>query len=488
VRITVNQQCKTPYFRQITNQLKGMILRGEIPQGTMLPSERAMAKLCGVHRNTVIKAYHELKADGFVTSSQGKGYRTVYRQQEESRRTEPINWSCLIRNKVQDMDPTYDLLFSRSHQEGRISFAGGLAAPDIYSEEAVASIHRSLKQCGEEMNPYQCVPHQGMEELRAQLSLFLQGKGIRANARQIQVTAGTAQAVSFLSEILLDRGDAVLVEEPMPPDLYRFFCLRDAKVVPVPTNEEGIVVESVEALLQKYHPKLIYVNSSYHDPSGVITSLSRRKELLELSWRCGVPIVESDAASELYLEERQMPSYAALDRVGSVIYLYSFDMTFLPGIRMACVSAPRPVIENMNKIVALRMTYLDGPSQLLLYHCLKTGIYQKTLERMRQSYREKRDLMYRLLQPLLSMGARCDLPLGGIYLWLRLPDDTVRIEALRRCAERKGVLFIPGFLFFPFGTGGEQYIRLNYSYPSTEQIQQGIPLLIEAVNEAREEK
>ena len=95
--------------------------------------------------------------------------------------------------------------------------------------------------------------------------------------------------------------------------------------------------------------------------------------------------------------------------------------------------------------------------------------------------------MYELLQPLFDMGAKCDLPRGGVYLWLRLPDDTVRVEALRRCAAKKGVMFVPGFLFFPFGTGGEQYIRLNYSFPSEEQIRQGIPLLIDAVHEAEEE-
>lgn len=488
MRITVNQQSKTPYFRQIANQLKGMILRGEIPQGTTLPSERVMAKLCGVHRNTVIKAYYELKADGFIASSQGKGYQTVYRKEEENHRAEQVHWSRLIRNKVQDMDSTYDLLFSRFPQEGKISFAGGLVAPDVYSREAIASVHLCLRDYGGNMNFYQCVPYQGMEHLRAQLAIFLQGKGIRVGARQIQVTASTAQSISFLSELLLDRGDAVLIEEPMTPDLYRFFSVRDIKVVPVPIDGEGIVVESIEALISQYQPKLLYVNSSYHDPRGVITSLARRKELLRLSWRFGIPIVESDASSELYFEEPQIPSYAALDQTGSVIYLYSFDMTFLPGIRIACVAAPRPVIDYMNKIIAFRMAYFGRPSQLLLYHCLKTEIYQKTLKQMRISYREKRDLMYELLKPLFAMGASCNLPQGGIYLWLRLPDDMVRVETLRRCAEKKDVLFIPGFVFFPFGTGGEQYIRLNYSYPSKEEIQRGIPLLIEAVNEAKEEK
>ena len=487
MRITVNQQCKTPYFRQITNQIKGMILRGEVPQGTMLPSERAMAKLCNVHRNTVIKAYHELKADGFITSAQGKGYRTVYSSESGRGRPEAINWSSLIRSEVQDMETTYDLLFSQSYRGDRISFAGDQIAPDIYSEDVIAALHEAMRQYSDEnggrVGLYHHIQPRGMEELLGQLSLFFQGKGINFSPRQIQMVADVNQAITLLGELLLQRGDTVLMEEPMSPDRYRIFQLKDVKVVPVPTDEQGIITESAESLIQKHHPKLIHVNSSYHDPSGVITSLSRRKERLDLSHRYGVTILEDDAASELYYEGEQMPSYASLDRGKSVIYLYSFDMTFLPGVPIGCVAAPRPVIEHLSKVVALQGTCLDSTSQMLLYQCLKTGIYQEMLERMRCSYREKRDLMYRLLQPLLQMGGQCRLPQGGVYLWLRLPDGAARVEELSRRARKKDVLFIPGFLFFPFGTGGEEYIRLNYSFASKEQIQRGIPRLIEAVNE-----
>ena len=95
--------------------------------------------------------------------------------------------------------------------------------------------------------------------------------------------------------------------------------------------------------------------------------------------------------------------------------------------------------------------------------------------------------MYQMLQPLFDLGAHCDLPEGGVYLWIRLPDDMIRTDKLRKCADKRGILFVPGFLFFPYGTGGEEYIRLNFSFPTEEQIAEGIPKLIEAVKEAIEE-
>ncbi len=468
-----------------------MILKGEVPGGTMLPSERVMAELCHVHRNTVIKAYHELKADGFITSSQGKGYMTVYRQQEEMCVPEPVNWNCLIRSQVQDMETTYDLLFSRSYQNTSISFAGGMIAPEIYERKAMNSIQRLLAQRAEDqpllVDAYRYTHHQGMVELRNQLALFFQGKGISIGAGQIQVVSDSNQAIDFLVEMLLKNGDVVFVEEPTSPDLYRTLQLKNIKVLTVPTDSDGILVSAVESMIQKHHPKIICVHSGYQDPSGVSTTLERRKELLELCYRYGIPILEGDDSSELYYNGEQPVSYLALDRGNAVIHVYSFDLTFTPGVRLACVLGPRQVIDNMSKIVAMRLTCFDSLSQMVLYQCLKNGIYDEALRKMRDLYRRKRDLMYEQLQPLFEMGATCRLPEGGVFLWIRLPDDTVRIDKVRKFAEKRGVLFVPGFLFFPYGTGGEQFIRLNFSFASEEQILEGIPLLIEAVKEAMEE-
>lgn len=489
MRITINQQCKTPYFRQITNQIKAMILKGEIPDGTILPSERTMAELCKVHRNTVIKAYHELKADGFITSSQGKGYITVYRQQEEDHDPEPVNWESKIRGQVQDMDTTYDLLFSRSYDKNKISFAGGMISPEIYNQETMNGLQRMLAcRSGNQsllVDAYNYTHHQGMIELRNQLVLFFKGKGINTTARQIQVVADAGQAINFLTEMLLEAGDVVFVEEPTSPDVYRSFQLKNIRIVTMPIDSDGVVVSVLESLIRKHRPKLICVHSGYQDPAGVCTTLERRKALLELSYRYGIPILETDDTSELYYESTQPIPYMSLDRGNSVISVYSFGLTFTPGVKVACVLGPRQVIDNMSKIVAMRMTSFDSLSQMVLYECLQSGVYENALERMRVFYRKKRDLMLELLQPLFDMGARCIVPEGGVYLWIRLPDDTVRADKLKRHAEKRNVLFVPGHLFFPYGTGGEEYIRLNFSFPSEEQIRIGIPKLIEAVREAQ---
>lgn len=133
--IIINHNTQTPIYLQIVNQLKEMIIKGEITNGFVLPSERAMAKLLNVHRNTVIRAYMEIKAEGFLSSSRGKGYTVSYRSDtpEEEKRNDGISWSSLIKDEYLDLKITFDDLFTKSYTSGNISFAGGIASVEEYA-------------------------------------------------------------------------------------------------------------------------------------------------------------------------------------------------------------------------------------------------------------------------------------------------------------------------------------------------------------------
>lgn len=504
MNITVNHQSSTPYYLQIRNQMKEMILKGEIIDGTLLPSERMLARLTGVHRNTVIKAYNELKADGYVTASQGKGYQVTYRgseadddPEEEPEAAGPgwqprrdiISWPSLIKESFLDMETTFDDLFSRSYDNGNISFAGGIASPDSYFGEELSEILADLiaetKSKGEEQDDiYAYTPYQGLFELRQAIVLFLKGKGINVKHGEIQIVSEANQAIDFLTELLIEEGDTVLTEEPISPDAFRELKLAGANVITVPIDEDGMITDRIEPLIRKHHPKLIYVNSSFQDPTGVVMSLERRKALLALSHKYKVPILEDDGASEISYDNKAVPSLKALDTGNSVVYIYSFALTFAPGICLAFVAAPRIVIKNLSHLISLHLISFDSLSQRILCEYLQRGIYQRNIERICDSYREKRDLMCRLLEPARDLGVSFTKPGGGVYLWLRLPK-TMDLTRLIERAGKKGVTFIPGPVFFPYGTKGDQYIRLNYSYPGKQQIRRGIKLLLSAMRESR---
>ncbi|MEA4987606.1 MAG: PLP-dependent aminotransferase family protein [Anaerovorax sp.] len=504
MNITVNHRSQTPIYRQIKNQIKEMILKEELPDDSVLPSERVMAKIADVHRNTIIKAYNELKADGLISASQGKGYRVTYRSVDESsfeqnetteknedlKKSESVIWSHLIRQPVLDLETTFDDLFSRSYDNGNISFAGGIAAPESYYGPDLALILEQLiadsKESREKKDDlYAYTPYQGLFELRQAISVFLQGKGINAKHGEIQIVSETNQAIDYLTELFIEEGDVVITEEPISPDVFRELRLAGAKIITVPVDEEGMLTDRIEPLIVKYHPKFIYVNSSYHDPTGIIMSLRRRKALLKLSYQYHVPIIEDDGASEICYQEKQTPSLKALDTRNSVIYIYSFALTFAPGIRVAFVVAPRVVIKNFSHLISLRLVSFDSLSQRLLSTYMKNGTYQKNLRSICEDYRKKRDLMCECLKTAENLGVTFKKPKGGVYIWCKLPEN-MNLSRLLELAGKKGVTFIPGSVFFPYGTKGEQYIRLNYSYPGLEQIEKGMSLLVEAMEQSLE--
>lgn len=483
--ITICHHTATPIYLQIVNQIKEMILKGEITDGFVLPSERSLARHLNVHRNTIIKAYMELKAEDFLASSRGIGYMVSYQIDpvHEDRAGNAISWSSIIKDEYLDLKITFDDLFSKSCSSTSISFAGGIASAEEYGKEELALILSDIIT-SDNIDAYSFTPYQGNQVLRQHLAYFMMTKGIQAKPAEIQVLQETNQALDYLAALLIKPGDAVIVEEPVSPDVYRTFALAGGKVITVPIDEEGILCESLEPLILKYHPKFIYVNPDFQNPTGTVMSLVRRKALLALSHKYKLPIIEEDASSEIRFEGVRIPSLKALDKGNHVIFIYSFALTFAPGIRMAFVLADKALIKSLSYLVSIRLISLDSISQKMLSSYLEKGIYQRNLRNICADYREKRDLMCACLEEARSLGVVFQKPAGGVYLWCRLAPE-IDYHKLYVKTTEKGVSFIPGNIFYIKGSKGDNYIRLNFSYPSRLQIEKGIGILIEAILESK---
>lgn len=177
--------------------------------------------------------------------------------------------------------------------------------------------------------------------LRQKIVSLLSTKGVHASTGQIQILTETNQALDFVVMLLLKPGDTVIMEEPVSPDAYRAMELAGAHIMTVPVDEDGMDVDALERLVAEHEPELIYINSSFHDPTGTILSLERRKKVIEISNRWRIPIVEEDAASELVYAGEKLPPIKAFDTEDNIIYIYSFSLTFMPGLSLAFVVADR---------------------------------------------------------------------------------------------------------------------------------------------------
>ena len=497
MNIRIDRSTKVPMYMQIATQMKRQIFSGELAAGSTLPSERAAAKLLGVHRNTVIKAYNELKAEDLIESKQGACYmvrnpqaemrsrsRDAKSQSDASKnaksaynggRTKKVNWQAEINEKYLDMEVTFDNLFQRFASKNIISMGSGIACPEIYDRKKLASDIADVVS-GEGKTQYFYSPYKGDRLLRQQLISFLSIKGIKANIGEIQILTETNQALDFLVTLLVRPGDSVIMEEAVSPDAYRAMELAGAKIVTVPIDEDGMDCDALETAVIMAKPRLIYLNSSFHDPTGTIISQDRRKKIIEISGRYRIPIIEEDAASELVYDGPKLPPLKALDKAENVIYIYSFSLSFVPGLSLAFVVANSRLIESLSYLVSVRMMAVDWTSQKLLAKYLADGSYYSISRAFRENYMRKQELVCRSLDEMRELGISYHKPCGGVYIWCKLPDGLDSKE-FADAAYRSGLAVIPGYIFFPKKNGGRDHIRINYSFESEQRIAKGLEIL-----------
>lgn len=473
MKLKVDRNAKIPIYLQLSQQIKELIFNGSLVDGYLLPSERALANELNVHRNTIVRAYSELKDEGFLASYQGLGHRIRYRSMYYGMIRKPVNWNALIKEDYIGFDTDFDDLFSKSYEANIISFGGGAAAREPYETGEIAELFEKALNLKRD-NAYFYTPYQGDLELRNEIIDFMSRKGVITKPGNIQIFSENNQALDFIFALMLSPGDKVITQETLSPDVYRTIQLAGGKIITVPMDKDGMICENLEAFLERENPKFIYVDSSFHNPTGALLTVERRQKLLELSYKYRIPIIEEDEGSELYYDVERVPSIKSMDIGNNVIYMYSFSLTMVPGIGLSFVIADREIIDRLSKLVSVRIVTLDWAPQVLMLEYMREGIFYERLDVFRKICKEKRELMCHYLDKLVEeFHLEYQKPKGGVYIWVKLPEE-MDSRMLLDEAQKEGVTFIPGHVFYPKRFVGYNYIRLNYSYPSKAEIEQGM--------------
>lgn len=478
MKISIDRGSGTPIYTQIMEQIRRDILNGSLVDGYLLPSERKLAAELDVHRNTVTRAYMDLKGEGLIEARQGQGYRVQYHSifetmRREGKKKKSVHWDALIEDRYEGIRSSFDELYSMSYEEGFIPFGGSVAAREPYPAEEIAEYFEKALMG----QTYFHSPYQGDPGLRQEIVRLLETRGIRVRDSSIQIFSEANQTMDFVNSLLLSPGDRVITPAMMSADVYRSIQLAGGRLVRIPMDEEGMICEHLGALIETHQPKYIYIDSSFNNPTGAVMSLRRRQMLLELSYRYRIPIIEEDEGSDLYYDAPTPPSIRSMDTGNNVIYLYSFSLTFRPGLGISFVVADHAIIERLRNMVSVRLAALDWAPQMIMLEYLRNGLFVRRLDEYRSICREKRDRMDRHLQRLAPrFGLSYEKPSGGVCFWVRLPAG-MDADRLLAAAQGKGVTFIPGHLFDPTHKTGRDHIRLNFSYPSMAQIDEGMQLL-----------
>ena len=378
-------------------------------------------------------------------------------------------------------------LFSVASRPEVVSLAGGMPNISGLPMDVVGNaIDELVREHGTVAMQYGS--GQGDPVLREQICDVMRLEGIEAHPDDVVVTVGSQQAVDLVTRIFCDPGDVVICEAPSYVGALGVFRSYECDVVHAEMDEHGLVPEALRQAIANTEAagrriKFLYTIPNYHNPAGVSLSTSRRAEVLEICRQADILILEDNPYGLLGFHDEPYRALRA-DEAEGVIYLGSFSKTFAPGFRVGWVLAPHAVREKL--VLAQESATLCPPSfsQMAVSAYLSGHDWQAQVKEFREMYRERRDAMIDSLTDLMPPTARWNVPDGGFYVWLTLPEGLDAKAMLPRAVTAR-VAYVPGTAFFADGFGA-QSMRLSYCYPSPERIREGVRRLVGVVEEELE--
>jgi len=362
---------------------------------------------------------------------------------------------------------------------GVISFAGGLPAPEAFPVRDFRDAFEWVLE-HEAVPALQYGPTEGYPPLKDYLIEAMAKYEIPAVRDNILFTNGSQQALDLLGRAFIDVGDTIITGSATYLGAIQAWDVYGPRYATVQLDGQGMRMDDLEETL-KTNPgaKFIYVMPNFHNPAGTTLPLERRLRLVELAGEYGVFIVEDDPYGELRYEGQDVTPIEALHKENT-IYMSTFSKTLAPGLRLGWIVAPERAMAKLVHAKQGMDLHTSGLIQHLTYDICQRGILRAHVRKIRKLYRERRDVMIRCMEEQFPPEAEWTRPQGGLFLWVRLPERMDTKELLKLAVEEK-VAFVPGYAFYPGGSGGHNCMRLNFSNARPEMIEEGIKRLGRAI-------
>lgn len=352
-----------------------------------------------------------------------------------------------------------------------ISFAGGLPAPELFPVDGVrAAADYVLSTAGAAALQYG--PSEGYRPLREWIAEELGRRSIKTNPDEVLVTVGSQQVLDLVAKLLLNPGDVVLTENPTYLAAIQSFQTLEARFVPVPTDDDGLIPEALPELIRKHRPKLLYTIPTFQNPTGVTLKAERRATLARIAAEHGLLVLEDDPYGKLRYHGVEVPPIKHWDEAGVVLYASTFSKTIAPGLRLGWVAAPQEIFSRLLILKQAADLHTSSFDQRVAHAYLTRENQTAHIERIRHAYGERFGVMDAALREHLPSAYTWTKPEGGMFLWVTGPADLDGLALLERAIQHQ-VAFVPGRDFFP-AEGGRNHLRLNFSNSSPERIREGV--------------
>ncbi len=479
-----------PAYQRLAQAIREGILTGRFRPGERLPPTRVLASNLSLARNTILEAYEQLLAEGYLSARHGSGTFVAPDLPDRAFRAEvtaarpatgrPPQSTPLAAfgRRVLEGEASAQMRYDRTRTSA-YEFRYGTPSFDEFPIDAWRTLtKRVLDYPPKELLGYG--PTEGLPQLREALARYLQrSRGVRCSAEQVLVVNGSQQALDLAARVLLDPGDCVAVEEPGYPGARAVFAANGGAIAPVPCDSEGICVDRLPQ-----SARIAYVTPSHQFPTGAVMSAARRLDLLAWAERAGATIIEDDYDSEFRYEGRPLAALQGLDEGNRVVYTGTLSKVLLPALRLGYMVAPPHLQPSITSAKWLTDRHVALLYQAVLALFIDEGHFERHLRRMRKVYERRRAVLLESFECEFGPRAAITGTESGMHVLVRLAE-IADADAFVDGARERGVGIYSARPYFVEEPPSGATFLMGYSSVSEDGIRHGVKLLAEVARAMR---
>ncbi len=481
--IKIDRNSEMPVYLQVANSIIGEIKRGTIKPGLKMPGTRTISEALSLHRQTVVKAYDELYAQGWLVSQQSEGTFINEHLPEVTPRS--------LIQKENETSPLLKAGFSfkinpaiHTPAKPNRTIIGFHDGPDVrlVPVDLITRSYKSILQRKVNLHLLSYIETGGKQDVRNAIADYLNtSRGLQVNDENIFISRGTQMAMFLLAMILIAKNDNVILGKTNFRYADLVFSNAGSNIIRVNVDDDGIDTDEIEKLCRRKKIRAVYVTSHHHYPTTVTLSAARRMKLLSLSEQYGFIIIEDDYDYEFHYESSPILPLASADRKGMVIYIGSFSKTLYPGIRVGYVSAPSNLIAELCKVRQIVDVQGDPVMEQVVAELLIGGEIRRHMKKALKEYHARRDFMCEILKDRFSDVIDFKIPDGGISIWAKF-DKSVNLVDLAQRLRKKDLIISNGLIHDNAQTKKMNATRMGFGWMNMKEAERALEVLLATIH------
>lgn len=436
-----DRNAKKAIYKQLAEYIEAGIADGTFPHDKPLPSERFLANEFNLNRSTVVAAYDELESNALIQRKRGSG-TTINKDIWGITKERIPSWNRYIEaGSILPNLPITQKIRKEVAEHKLINLASGELSEDLFPKDSLRNITTNRSFVGSLGYDHP----QGNVILRNTIAKHVihDRKMEGTDASSILITSGAQQALHLVVQCLLKPGDAVAIENPSYSYILPIFKSAGIRTYHLPIDKEGINPDDLESLYKKHKIRMIFLNPAFQNPTGISLSQSKRKAILDISSKYGIPIVEDDPYSLTSFMGDEINTLKSMDPHGNVLYISSLSKIVASGLRIGWIIGPRAVIERLTDAKQQIDFGHSSFTQWIANDFLESEEFPAHIKRLIIQLKNRRDQIVKSLTYFLGNQVDFHVPKGGIHLWCKLRREINEIKLLEESIKR-GIIYVPG--------------------------------------------